>query len=171
MIKKLILTETPLYEGFVKMPDGFEIEKNDLVKNITLSQYYTDIEYPFSKAWDKLKTYVCEFMYVEHKLKISPIKSFGNFYEKNEHSKNKLEIDFFNLNKNPDLVLLYGVEIDPNTCEVNIYYDTDIVKNKVYVNYLENNKFIIFPASKLYCINNKNNSFLNFIQTITFKIW
>jgi hypothetical protein len=39
MINKKTLSETALYYGEVKMPEGFEIEKDELVKNIFLSKY------------------------------------------------------------------------------------------------------------------------------------
>jgi len=35
MIEKKILSEISIYFGQVKMPKGFEIEKDELVKNIT----------------------------------------------------------------------------------------------------------------------------------------
>ncbi len=168
MINKKILSEIALYQGFVKMPEGFEIEKDVLVKNILLSQYYEDIDYPFSITWDKLKTYITDFIKVEYGLNLIPKKSYGNFYEKNEISKPKLEIDSVDLKNSSDFVLLYGVEVDPKTCEIVIYYDDNRRKGKSYNVFLENNMFIIFPSSQLYYIKNHKNSYLNFIQTITF---
>jgi len=168
MINKKILSEIALYQGFVKMPEGFEIEKEILVKNILLSQYYEDINYPFSITWDKLKTYITDFIKVEHGLNLIPKKSYGNFYEKNETSKPKLEIDPVDLKNSSDFVLLYGVEVDPKTCEIVIYYDDNRRKGRSYNVFLENNMFIIFPSSQLYYIKNHKNSYLNFIQTITF---
>ena len=168
MINKKILSEIALYQGFVKMPEGFEIEKDVLVKNILLSQYYEDINYPFSITWDKLKTYITDFIKVEHGLNLIPKKSYGNFYEKNEISKPKLEIDPVDLKNSSDFVLLYGVEVDPKTCEIVIYYDDNRRKGRSYNVFLENNMFIIFPSSQLYYTKNHKNSYLNFIQTITF---
>lgn len=169
MINKKILSEISLYHGFVKMPKGFEIEKDELVKNIFLSKYYENINYPFSISFDKLKTYVSDFIKVEHKLNLVPKKIYGNFYEKNEISEPKLEIDPVDLKNSPDFVLLYGVEIDNKTCEVVINYDDNRRKGRSWNINLENDKFIMFPASQLYYIKNVKNSYLNFIQTITFE--
>jgi hypothetical protein len=169
-IKKNLLSEISIYHGKVDMPEGFEIEKDELVKNIFLSQYYEDIEYPFSKNWDKLKTYICDFIKVEHNLNFVPIKTYGSFFEKNEISKPRLEIDLMNLKNSVDFVFLYGVEIDNNTCEICVYYDDNKNKGKNKIFKLNNNSFIIFPSSLIYTIQNKNNTFLNFIQTINFKI-
>ena len=49
-----------------------------------------------------------------------------------------------------------------------IYYDDNRRKDKVFNFLLENDKFIMFPASQSYYIKNNKNSYLNFIQTITF---
>ena len=169
MIKKDILSEISIYYGEVKMPKGFEIEEDELVKNITLSSYYENVEYPFSITWDKLKTYITDFIRVEHNLSLIPKKSFGNFYEKNEISTPKLEIDPVNLKNSPDFVLLYGVEVDSKTCEIVIHYDDNRRKGRSWNIILEKNMFVLFPSSLLYYVKNNKNSYLNFIQTITFE--
>lgn len=169
MIKKDILSEISIYYGKVKMPKGFEIEEDELVKNITLSSYYENIEYPFSITWDKLKTYITDFIKVEHNLSLIPKKSFGNFYEKNEISTPKLEIDPVDLKNSPDFVLLYGVEVDSKTCEIVIHYDDNRRKGRSRNIILEKNMFVLFPSSLLYYVKNNKNSYLNFVQTITFE--
>jgi len=169
MITKKTSYEISLYYGEVKMPEGFEIEKDELVKNIFLSKYYENMEYPFSKTWDKLKTYITDFIRVKYNIDLIVKKTFGDFYEKNEVSKSKLEVNQNDLRNSSDFVLLYGVEIDPKTCEIIIYYDDNRRKGKSFNFTLETNKFIIFPASQLYYIKNNKNSYLNFIQTITFE--
>ena len=169
MINKKILSEISLYYGVVKMPKGFEIEKDELIKNIFLSKYYENIEYPFSISFDKLKTYISDFMRAEYKLDLVPKKIYGNYYEKNEISESKLEIDPVDLKNSPDFVLLYGVEIDNKTCEIVINYDDNRRKGRSWNINLENDKFIMFPASQSYYIKNVKNSYLNFIQTITFE--
>jgi len=168
-INKQTLSEISVYQGIVEMPKGFEIEKDELIKNITLSSYYENIKYPFSITWDKLKTYVCDFMRVEYNINLVSMESHGTFYEKNEISKPKLEVDLINLRNSPDFVFLYGVEIDPKTCQIELFYDDNRRKGKSSVIFLENNKFIMFPATQLYYIKNIKNSYLNYIQTITFE--
>jgi hypothetical protein len=169
MIKKTIISEKSIYYGELKMPKGFQIEQDELVKNITLSNYYENVSYPFSITFDKIKTFICDFMRVEHKYDLFTTKAFGNFYERNETSNPKLEIDVKNLNESADFVLLYGVEIDPKTCEIFIYYDDNKRKGKVFKFNLEKNNFIMFPSSQLYYVKNNKNSYLNFVQTILFK--
>ena len=168
IIKKTTLSEIALYQGIIKIPEGFQIEKDVLIKNILLSQYYENIEYPFSITFDKLKTYITDFMKVEYGLNLIIKKINGNFYEKNEISKPKLETNPVDLKNSPDFILLYGVEIDPRTCEIVIYYDSNRRKGRSYNIFLEKDMFIMFPASQLYYIKNNKNSYLNFIQNIAF---
>jgi hypothetical protein len=74
MINKKILSEISLYKGKVKMPKGFEINRSEFVKNIFLSQYYQDFEYPFSISFDKLNKYISEYFFLEHKKSLIPKK-------------------------------------------------------------------------------------------------
>jgi len=169
MINKKVLSEIALYGGTVKMPEGFEIEKEELTKNIFLSQYYENFEYPFSITFDKLKNFITDFIKVEHKLNLVPKKIYGNFYEKNEFSKPRLEIDPVDLRNSCDFVFLYGVEIDSKTCEVIVYYDDNRRKGRSWNINLKTNEFVMFPSSQLFYIKNNNNSHLNFVQTIHFE--
>jgi hypothetical protein len=169
MINKKILSEIALYKGKVKMPKGFEINNEELVNNIFLSQYYENFEYPFSISFDKLNKFISDYMRLEHKLNLVPKKITGNFYEKGESSKHFLEVEPLDLRNSPDFVLLYGVEIDPSTCKIEIFYDDNRRKNRSRVINLENEEFIIFPSSLTYKINNNNNSYLNFIKKITYE--
>ena len=169
MINKKVLSEIDIYSGKIKMPEGFEIDRLELVKNITVSNYYEDIKYPFSKEWDKLKNYVSEFFMLKHKFGLVTIDTFGKFFEKNENSKPMLTADSFNLINSPDYVFLYGVEIDSGTCEILIHYDNNRRKNNIYRHKLETNEFIMFPSTQLYYIENNKNSYLNYVQTILFN--
>ena len=40
MINKKVLSEIDIYSGKIKMPKGFEIDRSQLVKNITVTNYY-----------------------------------------------------------------------------------------------------------------------------------
>ena len=52
-----------------------------------------------------------------------------------------------NLDKSPDFVLLYGVNIDPKTCKIVIDYNDNVRKGLKWEVDLENNKFVMFPIS------------------------
>jgi len=167
-IEKILLSETAIYHGNVNMPKDWHIDKETLVKDITISNYYEDVSYPFSKTWDMLKVYVSDFMRLEYEIDLTIKKTYGVFFEKNEISKPKLEIDISNLNNSADFVCIYGVEIDKDTCNATILYDDNRKKGLSWTIPIETNKFIMFPASQQYYITNLKNSFLNFIQIMTF---
>ena len=109
MINKKVLSETALYFGNLKMPKGYEIETDLLVKNITLSHYYEDVEYSFSKTWDKINTFITDFMRVEYKTDLQSKNYYGSFYERNQISEPQFHLDFSSLKDSPDFVCLYGV--------------------------------------------------------------
>lgn len=171
MIKKQILTDTALFVGEVKMPKGWHLEKDEMVKHITISNYYEDVDDKFYKTRDRLETFIREYMHLEHKYVITRGDGHypsAKYYERNEISKPILEVNPFNLKVSPDWVCLYGVEIDPGSCKIIITYDDNRKKNKTWTVDLETNKFIMFPATLQYYIENKNNSHLNYIQTLTY---
>jgi len=168
MINKKVLSETALYFGNLKMPKGYEIETDLLVKNITLSHYYEDVEYSFSKTWDKINTFITDFMRVEYKTDLQSKNYYGSFYERNQISEPQFHLDFSSLKDAPDFVCLYGVEIDSDSCNIIINYDDNRRKNLRHEIKLKTNEFIIFPSSMSYYIKNKNNSYLNFIQSILY---
>ena len=169
-INKKVLAEQALYYGEVKMPKGFEIERDQLVKEILTSDYYQNVNYAVSKPWEKLTTYIREFLIVDQDLKLANNKSYGSFFERNENSLMRLEIDSMDLKNSSDFVCLYGVEIDPKTCHIEIHYDDNRIKGVVETVRLENDWFIIFPAHLQYTILNEGNSYLNFVQTVMFDI-
>lgn len=159
-INKIILSENVLYNGEVKMPEGWFIKKDTIVKHITASNYYVDYKQPFCKEVSIVETYILDYLRAEQKLKLETGKNnIGSFYEKNERSKPQIEHNY------ADYICLYGVETDPNTCNVVMHFD-DIT----HVHKLETNNFIVFPTKYMYYIENINNSYLNFVQKFYFKI-
>lgn len=171
MIEKTVLTEVPLFTGDIKMPKGWHLERDEMVKQATVSHYYEDIDHPFYTTVDRLQTFILEYMTVEHKINILRGNNHApsaRYYERNEISKPLITVDNFNLRSSPDWVLLYGIEIDPGSCIINIKYDDNRLKDRIWKVDLETNKFIMFPAILQYFVENKNNSYLNYVQTLTF---
>ena len=169
MINKKILSEVAFYYGELKMPTGFEIDKSILVKNISLSNLYSDVDYAFSREQDKISTYIKEYMFVKHGYSFIDLNITGNYFEKNEKTKPLLQVNPVDLKNSADFVCLYGIEIDDDSCEVCIYYDDNRRKGRSWTINLKTNNFIIFPSTQLYYINNINNTHLNYIKTITYQ--
>ena len=64
-MKKKVLSEIGLYYGDVAMPKGFEIDRDKLQSDILKSQIKNK-EFPYSREWDKLNTYLREHINVEY---------------------------------------------------------------------------------------------------------
>ena len=162
---KKVLTETVLYYGDVSMPKGFEINQEVLSNNILQSKLQSK-EQSHSKTWDMLNTYIIDYFNLNFKKVLFNKKTWGDMYLPNEKTSFISDIDYFKLNESPDFVCLYGVKV--KDCSVSIIYDDSKVKNQCWKIPLVNNRFIIFPASNLYHIENNQKKLLNFIQTITY---
>jgi len=64
-MQKKVLSEIGLYYGGVDMPKGFEIDRNKLQSD-TLKSQINNKEFPYSREWDKLNTYLREHINVEY---------------------------------------------------------------------------------------------------------
>jgi len=58
-MNKKVLSEIGLYYGEVAMPKGFEIDRNKLQSD-TLESQNNNKEFPYSRNWDMLNTYLRE---------------------------------------------------------------------------------------------------------------
>ena len=163
-MQKKVLSEIGLYYGDVAMPKGFEIDRDKLRADI-LSSNINDKEFPYSREWDKLNTYLREHINVEYGFQLVNKKTWGNVYKPQEVSVPLLTIDPGDLRNSPDYTLLYGVNV--KDCSVRIHYDDTRRKGRSWDMPLKNNQFIMFPSTQMYYITNNQKDSLNFILTIT----
>jgi hypothetical protein len=163
-MEKKVLSEIGLYYGDVEMPKGFEIDRNKLQLDLLKSQINNE-EFPYSREWDKLSTYLREHINVEYEFSLVNKKTWGSIYKPQEVSVPLLNIDPVNLRNSPDYTLLYGVKV--KDCSVRIYYDDNRRAGRTWDIPLTDNKFIMFPSTQMYCITNTQKDSLNFILTIT----
>ena len=163
-MQKKVLSEIALYYGDVAMPKGFEIDRDKLQSDI-LSSNINNKKFPYSREWDKLNTYVREHINVEHGFTLVNKETWGNIYKPKEISIPLLNIDPVDLRNSPDYTLLYGVNV--KDCSVRIHYDDNRRAGRSWDIPLKNNRFIMFPSTQMYYINNNQKDSLNFIQTIT----
>ena len=163
-IHKKILSEISIIYGDVSMPKGFEIDKDKLIKD-TITQEIQDCEFPYSKEWQKLNTFITEHINCDYEIKLVNKKTWGNTYKSQEVSIPLLNIDTVDLRNSPDYVLLYGVNV--KDCSVRIHYDENRRAGRSWDIPLENNKFIMFPSMQMYYITNNQKDSLNSILTIT----
>jgi hypothetical protein len=146
------------------MPKGFEIDRNKLQSDI-LKSHINNKEFPYSREWDKLNTYLREHINLEYEFQLVNKETWGNVYKPKEISIPLLNIDHVDLRNSPDYTLLYGVNV--KDCIVRIHYDDNRRKGRSWDIPLTNNQFIMFPSMQMYYITNNQKDSLNFILTIT----
>ena len=165
-MEKKVLTEQALYYGDVSMPKGFEINKEKLISDIYHSTFI-EKEFPFSKSWDMLNTYIKDHINAKYKIQLINKKTWGNIYKSNEVTQPLLNVDPVDLKNSPDFTMLYGVKT--NNCWIRISYDDNRRKGRSWDIELTNNKFIMFPSTNMYYLTNNQKDSLNFVQTITYE--
>ena len=163
---KKVLSEIDLHYGTVDMPKGFEIDRDKLQADI-LSSKIKNLEFPFSREWDKLNTYMREHINVEYKFTLVNKETWGNVYKPKEISIPLLNIDPIDLKNSPDYTFLYGVNV--KDCSVRIHYDQNRRAGRSWVIQLTNNSFVMFPSTQMYYITNNQKDSLNFILTTTYE--
>jgi len=165
-MNKNTLSEIALYHGDIAMPKGFEIDRDKLSGDI-LQSNLQDCEFPFSRTWDMLNTYMRDHFNVEHGRSLVNKTTWGNIYKPNEVSIPLLNIDPVDLRNSPDYTLLYGVKV--KNCSIRVHFDDNRRKGRSWDIELKDNMFIMFPSTCMYYITNKQRDSLNFIQTITYE--
>ena len=165
-MQKKVLTEQALYYGDVNMPKHWEIDSSDLAHHI-LQSSLTNNEFKFSKTWDKLNTYIKDFIGLEQEINLVNKLTWGNIYKPNETTVPLLNIDPVNLIHSPDFTMLYGVKV--KDCFVRIHFNDNRRKGRSWDIELKDNMFIMFPSTNMYYITNNQKDSLNFVQTITYE--
>tara|TARA_R100001509_G_scaffold157665_1_gene122004 strand:+ start:2684 stop:3187 length:504 start_codon:yes stop_codon:yes gene_type:complete len=165
MLKK-VLTEQALYFGDVSMPKGFEINNLEL-SQLIFKCFHDKKDFIFSKNWDKLNTYVREYINLNFKINLINKESWGDIYIPNETTELKTNVNPVDLKNSPDFTLLYG--INTVDCSIKILYDDNRRKGRSWIVPLKNSAFVMFPSTNMYSIINKQKDSLNFIQTITYE--
>ena len=163
---KKVLSEIALYYGIIDMPKGFEIDRDKLQSDILFSQIKNS-EFPFSRTWDMLNTYMRDHISLKYGFTLVNKETWGNIYKPQEPTIPLLNIDLIDLKNSPDYTFLYGVNV--KDCSVRIHYDQNRRAGRSWDIPLTNNSFIMFPSTQMYYITNHQQDSLNFKQTITYE--
>ena len=165
-MQKKVLSEISLYYGDVTMPKNWDIDRkklsNDILKSVVQKK-----DFPFSKNFDMLTTYIRDHINLEYGFTLINKETWGNMYKPQETTIPLLNIDPVDLRNSPDFTLLYGVKVED--CNVKIHYEDNRRKGRSWNIPLENNKFIMFPSICMYYLTNNQKNNLNFVQTITYE--
>ena len=165
-MQKKVLTEQALYYGDVAMPKDWDIDR-DKLSGVILQSSFTNREFPFSRTWDMLNTYMRDHIGLEYGINLVNKNSWGDIYKPNQISKPLLDVDPVDLRNSPDFTLLYGVKV--KDCFVRIHYEDNRRKERSWDIPLTNNQFIMFPSTNMYYLTNNQKDSLNFVQTITYE--
>ena len=165
-MQKKVLSEQSLFYGDIDMPKGFEIDQEKLTNDI-LQSTFTNKDFPFSRTWDMLNTYMRDFIGLEQGINLVNKSTWGNIYKPNETTIPLLNIDPVDLRNSPDFTMLYGVKV--KDCFVRIHYEDNRRKGRSWDIELKNNMFIMFPSTNMYYLTNNQKDSLNFVQTITYE--
>jgi len=165
-MQKKVLTEQSLFYGDIDMPKGFEIEQKKLTNDILQSTFHSK-DFPFSRTWDMLNTYMRDFIGLDYGINLVNKSTWGNIYKPNETTIPLLNIDPVDLLNSPDFTMLYGVKV--KDCNVRIHYEDNRRKGRSWDIELKNNMFIMFPSTNMYYLTNNQKDSLNFVQTITYE--
>ena len=165
-MQRQVLTEQSLFYGDIDMPKGFEIDQEKLTNDI-LQSTFNSKEFPFSRTWDMLNTYMRDFIGLEHNINLVNKSTWGNIYKPAETTIPLLNIDPVDLRNSPDFTMLYGVKV--KDCNVRIHYEDNRRKGRSWDIELKNNMFIMFPSTNMYYLTNNQKDSLNFVQTITYE--
>ena len=164
-MQKKVLTEQALYYGDVAMPQHWQIDRTELAHHI-LHSSLTNEQLQFSRTYDKLDTYMKDFIGIKHNINLVNKLTWGNIYKPNETTIPLLNIDPVDLRNSPDFTMLYGVKV--KDCNVRIHYEDNRRKGRSWDIELTDNMFIMFPSTNMYYITNNQKDGLNFVQTITY---
>jgi len=165
-MQKKVLTEQSLFYGDIDMPKGFEIDQEKLTNDI-LQSTFNSKEFPFSRTWDMLNTYMRDFIGLDYGINLVNKSTWGNIYKPAETTIPLLNIDPVDLRNSPDFTMLYGVKV--KDCFVRIHYEDNRRKGRSWDIELKNNMFIMFPSTNMYYLTNNQKDSLNFVQTITYE--
>ena len=165
-MQKKVLSEIALYYGDVAMPEDWDIDRDKLSGDI-LQSVIQNKNFPFSRTWDMLNTYIRDHFNLEYSYQLINKETWGNIYKPSETTIPLLNIDPIDLRNSPDFTLLYGVKV--KVCMVRIYFEDNRRKGRSWDVSLKNNKFIMFPSTCMYYLTNNQKDNLNFVKTITYE--
>ena len=81
-MQKKVLTEQALYYGDVDMPKDWDIDRDKLSGDI-LQSVIQNKDFPFSRTWDMLNTYMRDHVGLEYGVNLINKETWGNIYKPN----------------------------------------------------------------------------------------
>ena len=146
-MQKQVLSEQALYYGDVAMPKNWDIDRDKLSGDI-LQSIIQNKDFPFSRTFDMLNTYLREHIYLKYEFTLIQKKTWGNMYKPQETTIPLLNVDPVDLRNSPDFTLLYGVKV--RDCNVRVHYEDNRRKGRSWDIPLINNEFIMLDIVNIF---------------------
>ena len=164
-IKKTNFFELSMYEGKIKMPKGFEINSDVLISKL-FQENLLDNKFRSSKEFDKLNSYIIEYMYIQYQLPFRFLKTWGDYYKSKTITRPLRQFNPSFPEETGNLVALYGIDVA--NCFIRLQYTVNKDLKCSEIVELKKNNFVIFPANFVYQISSFQEKNFNFIQTIIY---
>mgnify|MGYP001201451813 CR=1 FL=1 len=158
-MRKKVLEQTAIYFGKVSMPKGYEIDHESLLINIAGSNVY-EVDCPIFQPWVDLNTYLIERIYLNFKLNLSNVKTWGDML----YPGKKFEVGKVSETPKNNFVLIYGIKNKLNSTYIKIYHN-----NIPQIHEIKEGEFVMFPSNLMYTICENKSDKINFIQTILYE--
>jgi hypothetical protein len=169
-MQKKILSEIYLYTGAIKLPNGVHLDLNALKADIAAQILEEKNSIKFTRNLDILSTYIRDFFRLKSFRSAIEKLSFGSVYKSGESSLPLIGADLMDLKNSGDIVMLYGVDIKKDSCNLCIEYDDNRLKNKIIHLSLNTNEFFIFPSTLTYYFKTNNSKESNYILTQIYEL-
>ena len=181
-MQKKVLTEVDLYTGEISMPKGFEIDR-DKIRNDIIESYvkqkrintnpqayaFDDYVVPYSQPLQWMQDYMRDHWRSEYNYTLVNKNMHGNVMHPKEKFWIRHQVDPVDLRNSPDYTFIYGVDVKEGSSECIIEYDDNRRKNRTWHLPVENNHFIMFPATQRYMITENTSKKLNTILIINYE--
>lgn len=181
-MQKKVLSEIALYSGKVIMPKHYDIERSKIKADILTSQLenktvssnpfdysFFDYKIEHSRPLDMLHTYIREQHLLHYKRNLLPVLNFGNILQHGEQSFSRRCLDETMYRESPDFVMVYGVDVYPDSANIVIEYDDNRRVNATWHIPINNNEYVIFPTTQRFFITGNTSHSTNVFLLTTFE--
>lgn len=182
-MKEIVLEKKNIIYGFVDTPKGYEVDLNTLkgsalyyffiekkrISDDPTNVNYNDFYIDYLNETDYFLNLIRERFYIHYKKTLILSKRWTNILYPGDSAILRNNLNIGNLEKSPDYTMVYGLDIQKNSCDLIIEWETNRKYNLNWTIPMENNKFIIFPSGLNYRFNKNISQNLNIIFSAAYS--
>ena len=148
----------------VQIFESFALKKR--LSNNSKDYSYNDYKISLTQYPQWVQDFIRDHFRVQYEKTLCPMKAWGIIYGPMEQSYNRNQVNPLELKSSPDYTWIYGVEVQPGSCELVVEYDDNRRKANTWHFPLENNKFIMFPSTQRYFITKNKSPEMNVFLSV-----